>query len=91
MVGRIAEFDAPVGRALGPATEPYPGCWVREFSHAVVAVNANKVNASVCSLPLDNKRFSYEDVYGRQVEGSAVKVVPVDAAILLRYNRSASV
>ena len=90
VVGRIAEFDAPVGRALGPATEPYPGCWVREFSHAVVAVNANKVNASVCSLPLDNKRFSYEDVYGRQVEGSAVKVVPVDAAILLRYNRSSA-
>ena len=91
VVGRRAEFDAPVGRALGPATEPNPGCWVREFSHAVVAVNANKVNTSVCSLPLDNKRFSYEDVYGHQVEGSAVQVVPVDAAILLRYHRSASV
>ena len=44
-----AELDAPVGRALGPTAEqngtsaaPNSGCWVREFSHAVVAVNANK-------------------------------------------------
>ena len=80
-----AEFDAPVGRALGPTAElngtsaaPNAGCWVREFSHAVVAVNANKGPAPpsspllICSLMLDSKRFSYKDVYGRQVEGSEV-------------------
>ena len=95
-----AELDAPVGRALGPTAEqngtsaaPNSGCWVREFSHAVVAVNANKgpglPNSPllVCSLLLDPERFSYRDVYGRQVEGSAVAVAPNDAAILLRGNR----
>jgi hypothetical protein len=90
-----AEFDAPVGRALGPTIEtngtagaaPNSGCWVREFSHAVVAVNANKLNTSACSLLLDPRRFSYQDVYGRPVEGAEVAVAENDAAILLRENR----
>ena len=94
-VPRRAEFDAPVGRALGPTTEQNGtstaqncGCWIREFSHAVVAVNANTMNTSACSLLLDPKRFSYKDVYGRQVEGSEVAVAANDATILLRENRT---
>ena len=77
----------------GTSAAPNSGCWVREFSHAVVAVNANKgpglPNSPllVCSLLLDPARFSYRDVYGRHVEGSAVAVAPNDAAILLRGNR----
>ena len=88
VVPRRVEFDAPVGRALGPATEPQPGCWIREFSDAVVAVNANKVNSTACVLPLDSKQFSYKDVYGHRVEGSEVTVVAADAAILLRKKLS---
>ena len=91
-----AEFDAPVGRALGPTIEtngtagaaPNSGCWVREFSHAVVAVNANKLNTSACLLLLDPRRFSYQDVYGRAVGGAQVTVAANDAAILLRENRT---
>ena len=94
-----AEFDAPVGRALSPTVQQNgtsidqaSGCWVREFSHGVVVVNANKglQNSTLlsCSLMLDLTRFSYKDVYGRQVEGLEVVIAPNDAAILLRENRT---
>ena len=102
-----AEFDAAVGRALGPAAErngtngtsnaaaPGSGCWVREFSRAVVAVNANarrdgNTTAPACSLRLDPGRFSYKDVYGGRVDGTEVAVAANDAAILLRENTTST-
>lgn len=81
------EFDAPVGTASGPAA-PLPGSggalWTRTFSHAVVAVNTHVHGGISHSLPLEQHRFCYCDVYGHRVYGATMEVKAADAAILLR-------
>lgn len=44
---RYPEFDRPLGKPLGPATETSPGAYFRQFEALNVSVNTNTKEASI--------------------------------------------